>query len=343
MNRTGLILEPGPEGRCDDFRLGGAIVRPDPHSGFLHMWYYCRNTTFDGPSTLGTGFIAHALSEDGFDWKRDDGSGPLKSVFAPSEKPDRFDTLHVGLTDVTRPGDEWLMWYFGGTHTPQPIILGGLKLEVPGIGMSIGLASSPDGRDWKRIPGSAFNDAQIDHSAEAVYAAWPNVVHLPDRILMQYTSPTKDLSYFHTRVAQSDDGRNWHPLGDIQWAQEPSAHIAAGIVTRQIMENPIPGGRRYLMIFTAVDADHKRSIACADSDDALVWHELYGEPVFSVGANNAWDSLGVAANSMIVRNGHIHFYYYGFQSLGDDNGARGIGLATCPIGDLRQLERYTGK
>ena len=113
------------------------------------------------------------------------------------------------------------------------------------------------------------------------------------------------------------------------------------MVTRQVLANPLPGGRRFLMVYTATDAAHRRSIAAADSDDGRVWHRLYEDPIFTIGAADAWDSLGVAATRLVVANGRLFFYYYGFQSLGNDAGRRGIGLATAPIGDLRALRRWT--
>lgn len=115
---------------------------------------------------------------------------------------------------------------------------------------------------------------------------------------------------------------------------------AGGIVTRQMLQNPLPGGRRYLMVYTATDASHGRSVAAADSDDGLLWHHLYDEPIFHVGEPGAWDEYGVAANRLVAAGDRLHFYYYGFQTLGADDRLRGIGLATCPVGDLRRLERY---
>jgi hypothetical protein len=48
----------------------------------------------------------------------------------------------------------------------------------------------------------------------------------------------------------------------------------------------------------------------------------------------------VAANRLVAVGGQLYFYYYGFQTLGSD-GLRGIGLATAPLGDLRELTRHT--
>ncbi|HBJ92509.1 MAG TPA: hypothetical protein DDZ43_06510, partial [Hyphomonadaceae bacterium] len=55
-----------------------------------------------------------------------------------------------------------------------------------------------------------------------------------------------------------------------------------------------------------------------------------------------WDAGGVAANRLVAAGDTLYFYYYGFQSLGADDAARGIGLATCQVGDLRKLKRYAG-
>jgi hypothetical protein len=74
----------------------------------------------------------------------------------------------------------------------------------------------------------------------------------------------------------------------------------------------------------------------------MQWHQLYDEPIFHTGSSGAWDDLGVAANRLVVAGDSLYFYYYGFQTLADDDGMRGIGLATCRVGDLRRLERFSG-
>jgi hypothetical protein len=41
---AGNVLGVGPPGRCDDFRLGGPVVRWDETLKLWRMWYYCRRT-----------------------------------------------------------------------------------------------------------------------------------------------------------------------------------------------------------------------------------------------------------------------------------------------------------
>ena len=108
MTMDGLVLPLGPAGRCDDFRVGGAVVDHDALSGLWRMWYYCRDKSFYGPPTLGSGRVALATSADGVYWQRIDGPEALGAVFAPSPETMDFDSLHVGLTDVSRGAGEWL-------------------------------------------------------------------------------------------------------------------------------------------------------------------------------------------------------------------------------------------
>ena len=336
MSQAGLIFGTGPQGRCDDFRVGGAIVDHDAIGGLWRMWYYCRDAAFAGPPTLGTGRIAHAVSRDGIKWERIEGPLALGAVFAPSADPAAFDSLHVGLTDVTRGAGEWRMWYFGGDAVPRETIALG---AVAGLGMRPGLARSSDGVHWQRVAGAHASGALFDYPADRIYAAWPNAFDDGARLVLHYTTPTPDLAVFETRVATSTDGVTWAQEGLLAWGDGVRDYDAGGIVTRQVLANPLPGGRRFLMVYTATDAAHRRAIAAAESDDGMTWWRLYDEPVFRVGAPGAWDAFGVAANRLVVANGRLFFYYYGFQSLGNDDGQRGIGLATAPIGDLRALRR----
>jgi hypothetical protein len=336
----GLVLVPGPEGRCDDFRVGGAVVDHDPLSGLWRMWYYCRDRQAAGPPPLGSGRIALALSSDGIGWTRFDGDAGRGAVFGPSAQPPDFDALHVGLTDVSRGAGEWLMWYFGGgteARTSTNMSIG----TMAGIGMRPGLARSRDGVHWDRVRGPATGGALIDYRADQLYAAWPNVFWDGRRFVMQLTVPSLDIADYETEVHISDDGVQWRALGPIVWANGRWDWNRGGTVTRQVLLNPLPRGRRWLMIYTGLDAQHGRSIAAADSDDGLMWHHVGDGPFFTVGAKGAWDDFGVAANRLLAVGDRLYLYYYGFQTLGSE-GRRGIGLATGPIDDLNGLVRIGG-
>lgn len=334
----GRILAPGPAGRCDDFRVGGAVVDHDAAKGLWRMWYYCRDTAMAGPPALGSGRIALATSRDGVAWDRVSGPEAKGAVFAPSPAADDFDSLHVGLTDVSRGAGEWLMWYFGGNAELRSSTKAVIGTQA-GLGMRPGLARSDDGIHWHRVRGQTVSGALVDFTADQLYASWPNVFWDGRRFLMQLTAPTLDMARFATIVFASNDALNWAPLGELRWADGPRPWDEAGLVTRQVLANPVPGGRRWLMIYTGLNAAQTRSIAAAESDDGLDWLHVGDGPVFGVGAPGSWDAFGVAANRLVAVAGQLYLYYYGFQSLVGD-GLRGIGLATAPVDDLFALRRH---
>lgn len=339
MQMDGYLLGPGVAGRCDDYRVCGAIVDHDPISGLWRMWYYCRDRAFDpvAPPTLGSGRIAMATSTDGMAWSRLDGEAGRGAVMGPSGDPTTFDSVHVGLADITRGAGEWLMWYFGGDQAP--VDTGSHLGLVKGLGLRPGLARSVDGRVWERVAGCASNGALIEIDAGDVYAAWPNIFNDGSRLIMQYTAPIYGLMDYFTRTAVSYDGRTWEKLGVMTWADGDRPWDCTGMITRQVLANPLDEGPRWLMIYTGTDKNHRRSIAAAGSDDGLSWRHLHDAPIFTVGPPGAWDSLGVAAGRLVAANGRLHLYYYGFQSLADDNNPRAIGLAVSDSGALNDLVR----
>lgn len=338
---SGLILSPGEAGHCDDYRLGGAVVDYDAVSGVWRMWYYCRDRRFSrpAPATLGTGRIALAVSDDGVRWSRVTGLLELGSVFVPSDNADRFDCGHVGLTDVTRGAGEWLMWYFGGDTRVVETGMDWLG-SVPGLKLRCGLARSADGLTWTRSPGASSSGALFEILADELYAAWPNVFHDGRRFVLHYSAPTLDLKLYRSRALASTDGVHWERLGDLHWVGDTPAYAVSGMVTRHVIINPICDGRRWLMAYTALDADHRRSVALAGSDDGLTWSSLFDAPVFSPGLSGNWDDFGVAVNRIVVVGDAIYLYYYGFRSLVAGDGPRGIGLAIAPLDRASAFVRY---
>jgi hypothetical protein len=339
MIMDGFVLGPGPLGRCDELRIGGGVVDYDPQNGVWRLWYYCRDRPLHehAPKTLGSGRVALATSANGIDWSRYDGPLTGGAIFEPAADPLAFDSLHLAVTDVTRGKDGWSMWYFGGDRTERHTTsaLG----AVSGLGLRIGVARSVDGINWTRIRGPEPSGALIDYTAEQTYVAWANVFGDGRRLFMQYTAPDRALDQYSTLTAVSDDGLRWTTLGPLQWLDGVRPWDSTGIITRQVLENPLPVGGRFLMIYTGTDERHARAIGAASSDDGVGWTHLYEQPIFHVGAHGAWDSLGVAATRLVPVEGRLHLYYYGFQSLGDNDLPRGLGLAISDDGDLQNLVR----
>jgi predicted GH43/DUF377 family glycosyl hydrolase len=341
---AGLVLPPGPAGRCDDDRLGGPVIRWDEAIRRWRMWYYGRSAEFPKgvAPAFGTGSIATAVSDDGIRWTRVD--GPLKggAVLMPSSDPSAFDTAHIGTGDVIRQGDSWWMVYFGGndeipTGTPPTYRETGYRLRI-------GLARSRDGLNWTRVPGAAAGGAIIDVLDEDVYSAFPSILHDGKRFMVHYTSVDKLGRYWRSRIATSPDGKTWKPLGDLQWDNEPALFEAGGVITRSPMRNPMKDGPAWLMLYTAKDGRAetlaRRSICVAVSDDAVTWRRLFDTPIFTVGAEGAWDHAGVAVPRLTVTDNGWLLHYYGWSDeTFAAHPARGIGCAVSVSGDLQRFRR----
>lgn len=342
----GLALPVGPAGRCDDARVGGPVVRWDPAAGLWRMWYYCRSNRFTAgmAPAFGSGDIATAVSPDGKRWQRID--GPLRegAVMVPSAAREAFDSTHLATGDVIRHGQEWLMVYHAGNHEiPQDT---DPEYRFPGYVLRLGIARSTDGIHWSRMPGKASGGAIFEVPEGDVYAAFPNMLHDGKRFIVQYTTVDREGRWYRTRIISSTDLVDWKSEGDLAWEHDPLPFEGGGIITRDVVPNPLGNGPKWLMVYTAKDGraetQARRSVAVAVSDDALSWRRLHDEPVFFVGRHGGWDSAGVANPRLVVTDRDLRIYYYGWSDksfLGHP--ARGIGCAIAPGRDLRRFRRIT--
>jgi predicted GH43/DUF377 family glycosyl hydrolase len=342
----GLSLPVGPPGRCDDARVGGPVVRWDEALGRWRMWYYCRDASFPAglAPAFGSGSLATAVSDDGVRWTRIDGPAARGAILAPSARREDFDSLHLATGDVIRHGDEWLMCYHAGNYeTPQGE---GLDAEYrfQGYVLRVGLARSRDGVNWTRIRGRASGGAILEVPEGDVYAAFPNFVHDGKRFVLHYTTVDREGRWYRTRAATSTDLETWTPAGDLVWQDDPLPYEGGGVITRDVQRNPLRGGPRWLMVYTAKDGrpetGARRSIGVAVSDDLLAWRRLHDQPVFHVGRHGAWDSAGAANPRLVVTPRDMRLYYYGWSDKSHlGHPARGIGCAIAPGRDFFHFRR----
>lgn len=340
MFDKGLILGPGPAPRCDDFRLGGPVVRRDQDR--WRMWYYCRATGFaeDVAPAFGTGSVATAVSDDGLRWQREDHHLEGGAVLTASEDPDAFDCSHVAVSDVVRHDGRWLMAYFGGSRE----VPGDTKelYARPGYRMRLGIAESPDGIHWSRIAGDAAGGAVLDVAAGDVYVAFPGLVATDTDFRMHYTTVDNQGRFHRTHVVTSSDLKHWSQAPDFVFDADPPLPESAGIVTRDIVENPTDTPERWLMVYTARDGRaetaERRSICAAVSDDLLTWRRLPQNPIYTVGPQGAWDSGGVANPRLVATADALHLYYFGWSNSSySDHPGRGIG---CAVSSTRRLGNF---
>ena len=344
---AGLILPPGPPGRCDDQRIGGPVVRWVAEEQHWRMWYYGRDATFpkDMAPPFGTGSITTASSTDGVNWTRIEGPLARGAVMVPTDEISAFDSGHIGTGDVIRHGDEWLMAYFGGNQ--EAVTEAAPLFDGKGLVVRPGIARSKDGFNWQRVRGNAQGGAALNVHPGDVYAAFPSLIHDGDRFLMFYTSVDKGARYWRSRMATSTDALHWKPLPDLRWEEEPALFETGGVITRDIQPNPFADDPPWLMVYTAKDgraeAKGRRSIGIAVSEDLITWRKLFREPIFTVGRDGAWDHSGVAVPRLLVTDTQVRLYYYGWSDGGFNTPAqRGIGCATASRDDPWRLRRYMG-
>lgn len=347
-DNEGLILSTGPEGRCDDAKIGGPYVVWNEAEQLWWMYYYGRSKSFpeDVAPGFGTGSIALAKSEDGMRWERYDGPLEGGAIFTPSGDENAFDATHVGIGSVIKVGDEWVMCYFGGDANVVPAELGGASVsegyQYKGYRCRPGVARSEDGIHWTRVPGNGFGGASVD-IGDNIYGAFPNLFFTGEEYLLYYTALSSKYFYWDTKIASSTDLVNWTDRGSMQWERAAQGWERGGLVTRQITRNPFRRGQKWLMTYTALDANfplYTRRVGFAESDDGIIWSQKYEDPVFFPAEVHQWDGGGTAY-AQLVRNGrNFHLYYYGFAHGNNKTGLqRGIGLAVSDGNDLQSFRR----
>jgi hypothetical protein len=339
----GLVLGPGPAGRCDDAKVGIGVPHWDEKSRQWLLWYYCRDQNFTSlaPPTLGSGSIALATSPDGLTWQRAHGPGRGGAILEPSSTCDDFDSLHLGLTDVTVHDGRYFMWTFGGDFNTAETKLG----TLPGLAMRPGLIVSDDGVTWTRVRGPAAHGAMAEIPNGKLYCAWPNALHADGKIYLYASCTDANFSRWDTLIQVSNDGaRSWNAPQPLQWVDTSPGYDGSGELTRSIIPNPLSTGHRWLMAYTALEGPgprfHRRSIALAVSDDALSWQRLYDQPIFEIDDETAWDGGGVAAPHLRNVGDEWRLYYYGFPKAEFDNSLpKGVGLAVNTAPDLSNFRR----
>lgn len=344
----GFLFDAGPDGRFDDAKIGGPSVLWHEEREEWWMYYYGRSKRFpeDIAPSFGMGSIGLATSKDGIEWKRYDGHLAEGAIFTPSGEPGTFDEIMVGTGEVMRHGDQWVMAYYGGDST-VPMKIGEKDVwesyQGRGYRLRPGIATSRDGLHWERVKGAAPMGAAVD-IRDAIYAAFPSLIHDGERYLMQYSAIRVGTAFWESRVAASTDLVNWDDLGTIHWEDGAKIWERRGMVSRQIVPNFLTDNGKWLMIYGGLDGRYQnmlRVMGAAVSDDAINWRHITDEPFFYPAMLNRWDGAGVSIAQLVRAGDELRMYYYGFaDSMAVDVPSRGIGLAVSKDGTLEGMLRY---
>lgn len=343
---VGMVHGPGPAGAWDSERVSGPRVLRGS-DGVWRMWYYGRDPSFDRMINLPTGRCGLATSTDGIRWAAQSGPLTMGSVLEPHPDPARFDSSHVGVSDVHQHGDVYWMWYFGGSQATQSIG----PYTVRGFDLRPGLAISRDGLRWSRVEGpvqGALLDLGAAGEFDAVMCGWPQVLHDGQDWKMYYHTldPRRG---FMVGLAVSTDGLHWQKRGEVFGPGEPGAFDEQGTATRQVIFHQ----GRYLMFYEGVMKSGHRSIGLAASPDGVHWaRERGAAPDGSVLAHapsgsGRWDAFAVGTPSLVAMDdGSWRMYYIGSNETGSHAVAdemalkHRIGLAVSEGSDLTSWKRW---
>ncbi|TVS09906.1 MAG: glycosyl hydrolase [Gammaproteobacteria bacterium] len=349
--RPGLLFSPGPAGWWDSERVSCPRVLPGDGTTPWRMWYYGRDEGFDRSITLPTGRVGLAESPDGLDWTRVRGPLTKGAVLEPHPDPRRFDSAHLGISDIARHGDLYWMWYLGGRRDPGP---GGR----PGFPMLPGLALSRNGIDWVRVEGP-HSGAMLDVGEAGEFdermASWPQMVPLDDGTWRLYYHTVTAAGEFWVAVAESDDGFRWEKRGKILGPGPSGRFDDLGVATRHVIRHD----GRWLMFYEGVGDIGEgpavsRQLGVAVSDDGLDWQRIDGADrggsiLAQVPAGEGgWDHRLGCPWVVPMADGSLRLYYIGSNERPAGMGhaelfsVHQIGLAVSD-GDIRQWRRVEAR
>jgi len=323
---SGRVLTPGSsgdgwwDGRCAAMPI---VLPPSASRSKWQCFYYGRSDdkwNCGLPAFLPTGVSGLAESDDGLTWTRVEGPLEGGAILRPSDAPDAFDHVHLGMTDVfPLAGGAYAALYFGGSA--DEVRLGmGPSPPIRGFKMRPGAATSRDGRGrvWERAHGSnPLLDVGTSGTWDSNFVSWPRALPLdpgqPDgEWLMTYHAlqpPEAEGAppRWAVGAAVSQDG---HPIGryaklegPILSGGAPGSFDEAGIGTRHVVHDPAGAvsGAGLVMVYEGVGADGRHRLGIATSSDGRLWTKAEGlgpdpgGPIFE-GAPpeaDAWDNGNV--------------------------------------------------
>jgi len=285
-----------------------------------------------------TGWCGLAESDDGINWKKV--AGPLErgAIFAPSDDPNEWDSVHVGVNDIVRRSPQELhMYYFGGS-SEKVEELGGFT----GVHMRIGRAKSLDnGRTWERM------GMVLDYDkSEGLFASWPRIIKSstePSGKTWQMVYHAFDGSKWRVFGATStDQGATWTRKGLLLEGEDNADSFDVNGIGTRAVAAPWKGGA--LMVFEGVNKNgtHQLGAAyCSDVDGNGPWEKMDdlagcsepGGPIASpgVGSMKSWTTTVVGTPYLVpMPDGSLRLYHCGRS----DGKGHSIGLQISDSGGV---------
>jgi predicted GH43/DUF377 family glycosyl hydrolase len=279
------VIRPEGTGWADDFIAACAVVEVD---GELRLF---AEGSVGGHEQIGL-FTAPAEDEpEGASWK-EHATNPVLRVGTGFDQGGVFDPA------VVKFQDRWLMYYSateGDAHAFAEQLEHGVATGEP-ADETIGLAISDDGIGFSKHPGSPVLKARCPFA----------LVH-EQTVYLFYVKITD--GGYRVHLATSEDGVSFveHDAGPVLDVGPAGSWDAYTVTTPKVFRD----GDRWCMTFAGDTArlDDPTGIGLAVSADLRTWEKIPGNPIFTVGSPDEFDSVSVAS-PIIRRHGRRYYMWY---------------------------------
>jgi predicted GH43/DUF377 family glycosyl hydrolase len=280
--------QPVIEHGADSDVLNPSVVRAP--SGLLNFY-----SAFDGRSWR----TVLARSGDGIHWQ------PGETVLRPDPRTWESSYIAANGTALLEGGQYW-HWFEAG----------------PRDGLRIGLARSPNTRQWRKEPGPVLD--------RGPYMSWderdvadPYAIRIGAYFYMYYLGQDRAIPpRQRIGVARSGDGIHWSKLRNpVLELGDPGSFDEAGLGEPAVWSSQ----GFYWMLYTGRDSAENRRLGLARSTDGVHWRKL---PVVFAGTQ-PWNSKVICDATVLAEGTEIRVWFGGGDVASPDerlHGQIGYGL-----------------
>jgi predicted GH43/DUF377 family glycosyl hydrolase len=242
--------------------------------GGVHYNFY---SGYDG-RTWHTGL---ATSPDGLTWQK---HGPVLSPDPDTWESDDYIAANGTAMDA---GGEFLYWYQAG--------------RLP----SLGLARSPDGKNWTKHPGPVLEPGPRGAWDERGVAD-PYVIQIDGVFYMYYLGQDRAHRQ-RLGLARSSDGVTWEKLrsNPVLELGQPRAFDETGLGEPAVWQQ----AGRYWMLYTARDRDEYRRLGLAVSPDGVAWRRVTSAAFLA--GHTPWNQAVVCDPTVGLAGSRLRVWYGG--------------------------------
>lgn len=231
---------------------------------------------------------------DGVSWRDD----PRNPILSPGE-PGSYDSKHLVDPACVMWGSKYYLYYSAIGDGPD----------------SLGLAISDDGLNF------------VKEKEPVMVGRAPEVIKLNDSLFMFYSMENPKGGYeFH--LATSKDGKKFSEEGPVFSSSESGWDSLSLVTPRIFMEEGI-----YIMSYAGDDKekDYPTHFGFAFSKDLRNWVRYPGNPVFSGGPPDSWESKAIWFPEILKVGSTYYLWYEGYNGKGSQ-----VGLATSesPLAEI---------